>query len=88
MTTCIPFQICHVNLTPFSHRTVSLFDMKVHGPKSHAEIETLNIQKVWYDIREEVEGLDMSEARLQGHHYALVSHLLHGYDAGYYGYLT
>ena len=71
-----------------SYRSVSIFDMAVHSPKSHAEIESMDIQKLWYDIREEVEGLDMSEARLEGHSHVTFSHLLAGYDAGYYGYLT
>lgn len=69
-------------------RVVSIFDMAVHSPKTHEEIENLDAQKLWYDLREQIEGLDMSEARLGGHDYVTFSHLLAGYDAGYYSYLT
>lgn len=61
--------------------------MAVHTPETHEEIKELDIQKLWYDLREEIEGLDMTELRREGNEHVTFTHLM-GYDVGYYGYLT
>lgn len=61
--------------------------MTLHSPQTHEEIKDLDAQKLWYDLRQQIIGLDMSEARLEGHSHVSFTHLLAGYDMGYYGYL-
>jgi metallopeptidase MepB len=66
---------------------VSIFDLKIHNPATHEDIVNLNFQKLWYDIREEIEGIDFTQSRENGHEHVTFGHLLSGYDMGYYGYL-
>ncbi|KAK1239963.1 hypothetical protein MKX08_007405 [Trichoderma sp. CBMAI-0020] len=78
--------------TPWSqaitYSGVSFFDLKIHTPQTHEEIEQVDLGKLWYNLREEIEGLDMTRSRAVGHEQATFSHLLSGYDMGYYGYLS
>ena len=61
--------------------------MRIHNPKTHEEIRDLNIQKLYYNLREEAQGMDMSFTQSEGHEYDTYTHLIAGMDAGYYGYL-
>ncbi|KAH8899745.1 zincin [Thozetella sp. PMI_491] len=84
----------HVNAALFNLRQLhfGLFDMAVHSPKSHAEIEALDISKTYNDLRAEISGIKGPEAQGEpsdwGHGQATFGHLIGGYDAGYYGYLS
>ncbi|KAK3336466.1 hypothetical protein B0T19DRAFT_39672 [Cercophora scortea] len=49
--------------------TGSLIDMKMTSLGSHEEVRKLDIQKEWYDIEEEIYGVDTSESRKNGHDY-------------------
>lgn len=60
--------------------------MQIHSLKKDAEILDLNVQKLWYDLRQEVESMDFSECR-DGYAFGTFSHLTAGYDVCYYAYL-
>ena len=44
------------------------------------------MQKLWYDLREEIESMDFSDCR-DGYAFGTFSHLTAGYDVCYYAYL-
>ncbi|RAL04267.1 M3 family metallopeptidase [Aspergillus ibericus CBS 121593] len=66
--------------------TTSLFDLQIHSLQTPQDLASLNIQKLWYDLRQQLEGMDFSECR-DGFDYCSFTHLCAGYDAGYYSYL-
>ncbi|PYH92188.1 zincin [Aspergillus ellipticus CBS 707.79] len=66
--------------------SISLFDLQIHSLSTEQEINDLNVQKLWYDIREEIESMDFSECR-DGFAFGTFSHLTAGYDVCYYAYL-
>lgn len=84
----------HVNDALFNLRQLhfGIFDMTVHEPKDHATIETMDISGVYNTLRKEISQLDGPEVLGKGsdwgHGEATFGHLIGGYDAGYYGYLT
>ena len=68
-------------------RSTSLFDIDIHSVRTRQEAESLDLRKIWYDLREEVEGMDFTECRQEGSHFVAFTHLTAGYDCGYYAYL-
>ncbi|KAI0484846.1 Metalloprotease [Xylariaceae sp. FL0804] len=84
----------HVNDALFNLRQLhfGIFDMTVHTPPSHAELEKMDFSAVYNDLRAQLAGLSGPEALGQGstwgHGQATFGHLIGGYDAGYYGYLS
>ncbi|KAB8232001.1 M3 family metallopeptidase [Aspergillus alliaceus] len=66
--------------------SISIFDLQIHSLKAQTEIAELNVQKLWYDLREEIEGMDFSECR-DGFAFGTFTHLTAGYDVCYYAYL-
>ncbi|WEW59586.1 metalloendopeptidase [Emydomyces testavorans] len=84
----------HVNDALFNLRQLhfGIFDMTVHEPASHAEIQNLKITEKYNSLRKEITGLDGPEilglGYDWGHGQATFGHLIGGYDAGYYGYLS
>ncbi|PYI05624.1 zincin [Aspergillus sclerotiicarbonarius CBS 121057] len=66
--------------------TTSLFDLQIHSQQTPQDLASLNIQKLWYDLRQQLEGMDFSECR-DGFDYCSFTHLCAAYDAGYYSYL-
>ncbi|KAL9079288.1 MAG: hypothetical protein Q9157_001811 [Trypethelium eluteriae] len=83
----------HVNDALFNLRQLhfGIFDMTVHEPASHAEIEQMPISETYNRLRKEISKLDgpevLGEGFDWGHGEATFGHLVGGYDAGYYGYL-
>lgn len=83
----------HVNDALFNLRQLhfGIFDMTVHEPSSHAEIEALPLSATYNRLRKEITQMDGPEALGAGdewgHGEATFGHLIGGYDAGYYGYL-
>lgn len=83
----------HVNDALFNLRQLhfGIFDMTVHEPVSHEEVEALNASEKYNTLRKEISKIDGPEALGQGnewgHGEATFGHLMGGYDAGYYGYL-
>ncbi|KAF1980217.1 zincin [Bimuria novae-zelandiae CBS 107.79] len=84
----------HVNDALFNLRQLhfGMFDMTVHEPKSHEEIENLDITSTYNRLRHEISQLDGPEVLggdwAWGNGQATFGHLIGGYDAGYYGYLS
>ncbi|ODH13828.1 hypothetical protein ACO22_06868 [Paracoccidioides brasiliensis] len=84
----------HVNDALFNLRQLhfGIFDMTVHEPADHAAIENLDISVTYNELRKEISQLDGPEVLGQGndwgHGQATFGHLIGGYDAGYYGYLS
>ncbi|KAF2877491.1 hypothetical protein BDV95DRAFT_559390 [Massariosphaeria phaeospora] len=86
----------HVNDALFNLRQLhfGLFDMTVHTPASHADVEKLDITSTYNRLRNEISQLDGPEALTGkndwtwGNGQATFGHLIGGYDAGYYGYLS
>ncbi|KAK3938215.1 peptidase family M3-domain-containing protein [Diplogelasinospora grovesii] len=84
----------HVNDALFNLRQLhfGLFDMTVHTPKSHEELDKMDVTKLYNELRTEIAGMKGPEAQGQpstwGNGQATFGHLIGGYDAGYYGYLS
>ncbi|KAK3082303.1 hypothetical protein LTS18_007859 [Coniosporium uncinatum] len=84
----------HVNDALFNLRQLHFgtFDMMVHEPKTHADIEKLPISETYNKLRKDISKLDGMEALGStwdwGNGQATFGHLIGGYDAGYYGYLS
>lgn len=84
----------HVNDALFNLRQLhfGIFDMTVHEAKNHEEIENLPISATYNTLRKDITGMDGPEVlgmgNEWGHGQATFGHLIGGYDAGYYGYLS
>ncbi|KAK0266355.1 metalloendopeptidase [Friedmanniomyces endolithicus] len=84
----------HVNDALFNLRQLhfGIFDMTVHEPSSHEAIEELDASVKFNQLRHEISKLDGPEAMGEGYAWgngqATFGHLIGGYDAGYYGYLS
>ncbi|KAF2433480.1 metallopeptidase MepB [Tothia fuscella] len=84
----------HVNDALFNLRQLhfGIFDMMCHEPKSHDEIEAMDVSATYNKLRKEIskiEGPEVQGAKWDwGNGQATFGHLIGGYDAGYYGYLS
>ncbi len=83
----------HVNAALANLRQLHFgtFDMLIHEPSSHEEIEKLKVSEKYNSMRKDICKLDGPEVLGQGNDWgngeATFGHLMGGYDAGYYGYL-
>ncbi|KAF1958450.1 peptidase family M3 [Byssothecium circinans] len=68
-----------------------LFDMKIHTPATHADVEAMDLNLEYTKAMRNTTGLkgpeDQGEPENWSNGEATFSHLMGGYDAGYYGYL-
>ncbi|KAI1208426.1 Metalloprotease [Annulohypoxylon truncatum] len=84
----------HVNDALFNLRQLhfGIFDMTVHSPATHEELEKLDAGALYNDLRTQIAGLKgpeaLGEPSTWGNGQATFGHLIGGYDAGYYGYLS
>ena len=84
----------HVNDALFNLRQLhfGIFDMTVHTPASHDAIDALDASETYNKLRQEISKIDGPEALGEGYNWghgeATFGHLIGGYDAGYYGYLS
>ncbi|RJE22570.1 metallopeptidase MepB [Aspergillus sclerotialis] len=84
----------HVNDALFNLRQLhfGIFDMTVHEPKTHEDIENLPVSATYNTLRKEITRMNGPEVlgmgNQWGHGQATFGHLIGGYDAGYYGYLS
>lgn len=83
-----------VNSALFNLRQLhfGMFDMEVHSPASHEDIKALDITELFNRLRKDISKLDGLEVEGEGWHWghgqATFGHMVSGYDAGYYGYLS
>ncbi|ELR09227.1 hypothetical protein VC83_01861 [Pseudogymnoascus destructans] len=84
----------HVNDALFNLRQLHFgtFDMAIHTPKTHEEAIGLEVSELYNTLRMQISGMKGPEALGQGNAWgngpATFGHLIGGYDAGYYGYLS
>jgi metallopeptidase MepB len=84
----------HANGALFNLRQLhfGIFDMTIHEPASHKAAEELDIAELYNKLRHELTGFSGPEDVGAGWHWgngqATFGHLMGGYDAGYYGYLS
>ncbi|KAI0847537.1 Metalloprotease [Daldinia vernicosa] len=84
----------HVNDALFNLRQLhfGIFDMTVHSPATHEELEKIDFSALYNDLRTQIAGLKgpeaLGEPSTWGNGQATFGHLMGGYDAGYYGYLS
>ncbi|KAK2743859.1 hypothetical protein FQN55_007079 [Onygenales sp. PD_40] len=84
----------HVNDALFNLRQLhfGIFDMTVHEPVDHEAIANMDISEKYNSLRKEIAQLDGPEVLGGGSNWgngqATFGHLIGGYDAGYYGYLS
>jgi metallopeptidase MepB len=84
----------HVNDALFNLRQLhfGIFDMTVHEAKSHDAVVDLDASTLYNKLRKEISKLsgpeDLGQGYTWGHGQATFGHLIGGYDAGYYGYLS
>jgi metallopeptidase MepB len=69
---------------------IAMFDMTVHSPKTHKEVEKMNPSELWNKLSSEVtmmEGMENIGGEWEwGHGSARLGALMRSYDAGYYAY--
>ncbi|SLM40788.1 metallopeptidase [Lasallia pustulata] len=84
----------HVNdaLSNLRQLHFGIFDMSVHEPANHEAVEKLKVSEKYNSLRKEICQMDGPEVLGQGDAWgngeATFGHLIGGYDAGYYGYLS
>lgn len=84
----------HVNDALLNLRQLhfGIFDLTVHQPRNHEEIEKLSISETYNSLRKQITGIDGPEVLGFGNDWgngqATFGHLMGGYDAGYYGYMS
>lgn len=66
----------------------SKFDMKIHNPTSHEEIESIDISELYNSLLRETTGLGWPENGFRwASGYATTSHYVWGQEGNYYSYL-
>ncbi|PGH09235.1 hypothetical protein AJ80_07712 [Polytolypa hystricis UAMH7299] len=84
----------HVNDALFNLRQLhfGIFDMTVHQPKTHEELKAMDFSATYNELRKQIAQLDgpevLGKGDTWGNGQATFGHLIGGYDAGYYGYLS
>ncbi|KAF3992361.1 hypothetical protein FT663_01198 [Candidozyma haemuli var. vulneris] len=77
----------HVNtgLANLRQLHFALFDMNLHTIAEQGKIDSVDLDKLWNELREELTFI--SNGGVTGRGYATFGHIAGGYESGYYGYL-
>ncbi|POS82793.1 putative Saccharolysin [Erysiphe pulchra] len=84
----------HVNDALLNLRQLhfGIYDMAIHTPKNHEEVLSFNFSELYNELRTQISGIKGPEALGMkndwGNGQTTFGHLIGGYDAGYYGYLS
>lgn len=84
----------HVNDALLNLRQLhfGIYDMFIHTPKDHEEVMSFKFSELYNELRTQISGIKGPEAlgmkNNWGNGQATFGHLMGGYDAGYYGYLS
>lgn len=74
-----------------SQLVLAMYDMALHEPKSHKDAEAIDSTSLYYHMKKNITTVDGPEVLGQGWHWghrqAIFSHIMDGYEAGYYSYL-
>ncbi|KAE8323673.1 hypothetical protein BDV39DRAFT_217652 [Aspergillus sergii] len=80
----------HINQGILTLRQVafSKFDMQIHGPASHRDVETMDIPELYNSLLENTTGLrGPGDGYYWGNGHVTTSHYVWGQEASYYSYL-
>lgn len=77
----------HVNtgLANLRQMHFALFDMKLHTIADEKDLDAVDLDKLWNELREELTFISNGGITSRG--YATFGHIAGGYESGYYGYL-
>ncbi|RKF79802.1 Saccharolysin [Golovinomyces cichoracearum] len=87
-------RVRNVNGALFNLRQLhfGIYDMTIHTPKDHEEVNAFKFSELYNQLRTQISGIkgpeDLGMKSDWGNGQATFGHLMGGYDAGYYGYLT
>ena len=69
-----------------SYSAFAKFDMAIHSPNSHEECLALDEVAIFHDLRDKLTLCPHPNPGDRGHPHTTISHLVSGYDVGYYSY--
>ncbi|KAG6006985.1 hypothetical protein E4U21_006505 [Claviceps maximensis] len=89
VTTLVAAKKINVGIKTARQVALSLFDMKIHHPPSHRQLESMDIAKEYYDSLTRMSGLrGPADGSTVGNGHCTTPHYIWGQEANYYSYLS